>query len=45
MKNNKVSYLRPLFLFFMIGLIVLTISRLAIFTLYKDRLIEVDGYM
>ncbi len=45
MKSNKLSYLRPLFLFFILGFIILTVSRLILFYLYKDRLIEVDEYM
>ncbi|WP_026166370.1 LTA synthase family protein [Bacteroides propionicifaciens] len=45
MKNSKLSFLRPIFLFVMLGIMILTISRLAIFALYKDRLVEVDNYL
>ena len=45
MKNSKLSYLRPLYLFFMLGLIVLTISRLTLFAWYKEQLVSVENYM
>lgn len=45
MKSNRFSYLRPLFLFFIIGLIILTVSRLFLFYLHKERLVEVDNYL
>lgn len=45
MKHSKLSYLRPLFLFFMSGMFILTVSRIAIFAIYKERLIEVEDYM
>ena len=45
MKHSKLSYLRPLFLFFMSGIVILLISRLVIFSLYKERLVQVEDYM
>lgn len=45
MKHSKLSYLRPLFLFFMSGIVILLVSRLVIFALYKERLVQVEDYM
>lgn len=45
MKKNDYAFLRPLFVFFISGLIILTLSRLTLFFLHKDRLIEVEDYM
>lgn len=45
MKSSKFSYIKPLFLFYIIGMIILTISRLILFYLHKERLMEVDEYM
>ncbi len=45
MKSNKLSFLRPLFLFYIIGLIILTASRLFLFYLHKERLVQVDDYL
>ena len=42
MEKSKVSYLRPLVVFYIVGLAILSISRSIIFMLYKERLLLVD---
>lgn len=42
MKNIK--FIKPLLSFFILGLLITTISRIVIFFLYKDRIVEVENY-
>lgn len=41
---KKVKYLKPLFLFIIIALIITTLSRFILFLIYKDRVALVEDY-
>ena len=42
MKNLR--YLKPIFSFFLIGLTITTISRIILFFIFKERVIENENY-
>lgn len=42
MKNIK--FIKPLLSFFILGLLITTISRIVIFFLYNERIVEVEDY-
>lgn len=44
MLKDKLSYLKPLAYFILIGLAIMTIFRLGFFFLYNDRITQVDDY-
>ena len=41
---KKISYLKPLFNFFFIGLIITTLSRIILFFVFKDRVTLIEDY-
>lgn len=41
---KKLKFLKPLLSFILIGLLITTISRVVIFLLYKERIVEVEEY-
>ena len=41
---KKLNYLKPLFNFFLIGLIITTLSRLILFFVFKDRVTLIEDY-
>ena len=41
---KKLSYLKPLFNFFLIGLIITTLSRIILFFVFKDRVTLIEDY-
>ena len=43
MEKSKLSFIKPLVLFFTIGLFILSCSRLALFVLYNERLLQIDN--
>lgn len=45
MLKEKLSYLKPLANFFLIGLAIMTIFRLGFFFLYNSRITQVDDYL
>ena len=44
MPNNKLSYLKPLINFFLIGLTITTVSRLVLMLLHYDRISQAGDY-
>ncbi len=44
MLKDKLSYLKPLLHFFLIGLAIMTLGRLAIFFLYFDRVTQAEDF-
>lgn len=44
MITQKISYLKPLFYFIISGLLIMTLSRLALFFIYNERILEVNEY-
>lgn len=41
---KKLNYLKPIFNFFLIGLLINTLSRIVLFFIFKDRVIETDNF-
>lgn len=41
---KKLNYLKPLFNFFLIGLIITTLSRIILFFVFKERVTEIEDY-
>ena len=41
---KKLNYLKPLFNFFLIGLIITTLSRAILFFVFKERVTEIEDY-
>lgn len=41
---KKLNYLKPLFNFFFIGLIITTLSRIILFFVFKDRVTLIEDY-
>lgn len=44
MITQKISYLKPLFYFMLTGLLIMTLSRLALFFIFYERIQEVSNY-
>jgi len=41
---KKLNFLKPIFNFMIIGLIIMTLSRIVLFLLYRDRIDETENY-
>ncbi len=41
---KKISYLKPIVLFFCLGLVITSIGRFFLFLAFNDRILEIEGY-
>ena len=41
---RKIYYLKPVFNFILIGLLILTLNRIFLFTIFNERVIETEHY-